>query len=362
MNNNGEFSVPVDQIIGNYMVRYNRLDQLIPFAYDGSNARNINIYIDLYGLYYTLFSRSFRTSTNDYLKMTSALVSLCSHYRKYFRRIGVYCKIFFVSSYNTPEYNTKALNGYNRIMLDKLTNNEVHNMVLLNIDLMKILVDYLQDIFFITTNYESTVAIRYLIVNEMDRGNFNPNMIISKDIYPLQLVTEFPSTTLLRPKKLNNQDISEIVYPAENRLFVPSFWNFVAGYRNLKIDPKNIYIHPINFVLYSALSRFPERGIKSMVNSTAANNMIYSVVQDTPTRLDVETLYMTCNGVLQTIPETKLSQRFNVLAAYGLQYDLFLQSAERFDIRLNNLKNPEALSTINATYFSDDPLDLYDLV
>ena len=362
MNKGGEFSITVDQIIGNYMVRYNRLDQLIPFAYDGSNARNINIYIDLYGLYYTLFSRSYRTSTNDYLTMTSALVSICSHYRKYFRRIGVYCKIFFVSSYNTPEYNTKALNGYNNIMQDKLTNNEVHNMVMLNIDLMKILVDYLQDIFFVTTNYESTVLMRYLIVHEMDKGNYNPNMIISKDIYPLQLVSEFPGTTLLRPKKLNNQDISEIVYPAENRMHVPSFWNFVCGYRNLKVDAKNITIHPINFILYSALSRFPERGIRSLINSTTANNAIYNLVQDTPTRLDVNTLYMTCGGILQSIPENKISQRFNVLAAYGLQYELFLQSTEPSEIRLNNLSNPEALNTINATYFEKEPLDLYGLV
>ena len=362
MNKTGEFSVPVDQVIHGYMVKYDRLDQLVPFAYEGSTSHNINLYIDLYSMYRTLFSRSYRTKTNDHLSMTAALINLCSHYRWYFRRLQVYCKIFIVASYNLPNYNTKVLNGYNYTMSEKIMNKPVMDMVTLNIDLMKIITEYLQGIYFVTTNYESTVMMRYLIMSEMERGNYNPNMILTKDIYPLQLIPEFPGTTLLRPKKINNQDISEIVYPIENRMHVPSFWNFCCNSRSqMKLNPANINISPVNFALYSALSHFPERNIKSLVNSTMANSIIYNVVQDTPTRLDIETLYMTSNGAISNIPEFKLTQRFNALNAAGLQYNLFMQSTEPTELCLNDLKNPEALNLINSTYFKDDPLDLYNL-
>ena len=364
MNNNmqAEFSVPVDQSIRAYMVKYSRLDQLVPFAYEGSRSHNINLYIDLYSLYRTLFSRSYRTKTNDHLAMTSALISLCSHYRSYFRRLQVYCKIFIVASYNLPSYNTKVFNGYNRVMSDKLMNKPVSDMVSLNIDLMKIITEYLQGIYFVTTDYESTVMMRYLILSEMEKGNYNPNMIITKDAYPLQLIPEFPGTTLLRPRKVNNQDISEIVYPVENRMFAPSFWNFCCNSRDkLKLNPCNVTISPVNFVLYSALSRFPERNMPSLLNSIMANNIIYNVVQDTPVKLDIETLYMTCSDSIAMIPEFKLTQRFNALNAAGLQYNLFMQSTEPTELCLNDLKNPEALNMINATYFKDNPLDLYNL-
>lgn len=357
-NDNGQFSTKVDKIIGQSMIKFNRLDQLIPYAYAGSTAQAVNLYIDMYSFYKTIFSRSFRTNTDDYLLMTSALVDLCSFYRTYFYRLRVYPKIFLISSFNVPNYNTKMVAGYNKIMIDKLMNQKIQEMVDLNIDLMKTLSDYLADVFFVSTSFESTVLIRYLILAESSRGNNNPNIILSKDPYPLQLVEEFPQTTFLRPKKIEGDDISEIVYPIENPMHWSSFWNFVAN-RNqkLKIDISKITISPINFPLFCALYQFPERNLNSIMNATMANDAIYYVVGDQPIKLDVDTLYNT-NEYIQQVPYSKLDARFRVLDASGFQYNLFSSSTEPTEIALNNLKNPEALSMINSTYFSNNPLNL----
>lgn len=355
---NDQYSITVNKVIGLSMIKFDRLDQLIPYAYAGSNAHAVNLYIDMYSFYKTLFTRTYRTNTDDYLLMTSSLVDLCSFYRSYFFRLKVYPKIFLISSFNIPDYNTKMVAGYNKTMIDKLTNQKVYEMVDLNIDLMKTLTDYLADVHFVTTTFESSVLIRHLIIDEMGRGNTNPNIILTKDLYPIQLVEEFPQTTLLRPNKLKGDDLSEIVYPIENPMHWHSFWNFVANKDpKLKLDVSKITISPINYPLFCALSHFPERNIKSILNYTMANDAIYYVVGDQPIKLDVDTLYNT-NEYMQQVPYSKLDARFRTLDASGFQYNLFESSTEPAEITLNNLKNPEALSMINSTYFSANPLNL----
>lgn len=358
MKTDDQFSVMVDKIIGQYMIRFNRLDQLIPYAYEGSKSHAVNLYVDMYSFYKTIFSRSFRTNTDDYLMMTSALVNLCSFYRSYFFRLQVYPKIFLISSFNVPDYNTKMVAGYNKTMVDKLTNSKVHEMVELNIGLVETLVEYLKDVHFISTSFESSVLIRHMILDEMKRGNYNPNIILSKDPYPLQLVAEFPGTTLLRPKKVEGDDISEIVYPIENKFHLRSFWNFVAARNpNLRIDATKINISPINLPLFCALSQFPERNIKAITNATIANDLIYSIVGDQCIKLDLDTLYNT-SEYMQQIPQSKLESRYRVLDASGFQFNLFESSTEPTLINLNNLSNPEAITMINATYFQKEPLNL----
>lgn len=355
---NDQFSVKVDKIIGNYKIKYNRLDQLIPYAYEGSTAHAVNLYIDMYSFYKTIFSRSFRTNTDDYLLLTSSLVDLCSFYRTYFFRLQVYPKIFLVSSFNVNHYNTQMVAGYNKTMVDKLANSKVHEMVDLNVDLMKTLTEYLKDVHFVSTSYESTVMIRHLIIDEMKRGNYNANVILSKDPYPLQLVAEFPGTTLLRPKKYEGDDLSEIVYPRENKNFFRSFWYFVAGRdQTLCIDPAKITIDPINISLFFALTRFPERNIKAITNATIANQIIYSVVADQSIKVDLDTLYNTSEYMKQ-IPQSKLEARYRVLDASGFQYNLFESSTDPVEVSLNNLSNPEAITMINATYFQNNPLNI----
>ena len=61
------YTASLESIFANLMTRYEALDQLIPFAFKGyEKATELNIFIDLYSLYHTMYSREFRTVVSDY--------------------------------------------------------------------------------------------------------------------------------------------------------------------------------------------------------------------------------------------------------------------------------------------------------
>lgn len=350
--------IDVHKIIGSSMIQYAKLDQLINYAYAGSGARGINLFIDLYSIYKTLYSRSDMTKTDNYIEVTSSIMNLCAHYRNYFKKIGVYTTIYIVSGYNTNPYNTKMVSGYNKIMIEKLGNMKVYNMVETNIELIKIMVPYLKDIFFVHTSYETTLMMRYLI---MKNGKGMPNIILTRDSYPAQLISEIPQTSLLRPKKnISGMDLSEIIVPREHPNYKNSFWGYTITENeasNMDID-----ISPVNFPLLAALSRFKDRNIKTIISVPEAAKIIYSAIGSQDVKLDPDALYrMSNNARLMSTPLATVDSRYKTLDATGYQYNLFVDSTESLDINLTNLYDPEALQQINATYFQNDPLDLYGL-
>ena len=350
--------VEVQQLIGSNMIQYAKLDQLINYAYAGSGARGINLFIDLYSIYKTLYSRSDQTSTENYIEVTSTIIDLCAHYRRYFKKIGVYTTIYLVSGYNTNPYNTKMVSGYNRTMVEKLGNMKVFNMVETNIELLKIMVPYLKDIFFVNTSYETTLMMRYLILKN---GKGYPNIILTRDSYPAQLTAEFPQTTLLRPKKNHTgMDLSEIIVPREHFNYNDSFWGYtIAENEN---SSTTLDISPVNFPLLSALSRFKDRNIKTLISVPEASKIIYSTIGKQDVKLDPDALYhMSNNPRLMCAAFATVDSRYKTLDATGYQYNLFTESTESLDINLTNLYDPEALQQINAAYFQNDPLDLHGL-
>ena len=92
-------SIPLEVFITKYFVKYNRLDQIIPYAFANSRATSIDLFIDLYGIYKGIFSRNYVTRISDYTSFTSTLINMCCHYRTYFKLLGVTTKIFIVPSF-----------------------------------------------------------------------------------------------------------------------------------------------------------------------------------------------------------------------------------------------------------------------
>ena len=353
-------SVPVEYIVTRYFTKYNRLDSLIPYAFSGSKAKAINIYIDVYGLYKTLFSRSYRTSINDYTSFTTSIINMCSHYRGYFKNIGVYAKIFIISSYNVPEANCKFVAGYNKTMLEKLANKSINNMIDLNNQLLDLLCPYLPNIHFISSSYESSSVMDFLIRKEESEGNKNPNLIISSDIYPIQLTTKYSQTAFLRPKKSQGEDHSMIVCPKEHSTHHQSFWGLVCERDNLVNRSENIRISPVNFPLLMALNRFPERNITNLININAIERIIYDIVADQPLKVTAETIYSVSNELAAKVPFTVIDSRYKVLDIDYQSY-LFDESLESKMIKYENLNDPDAVQLINSQYFSTNPIDVYRL-
>ena len=352
--NNDKGTVPVELLVTRYFVKYNRLDQLIPQAFKGSGENTINLYIDLYGLYKTIFSRSFRTDISDYTALIPAIVNMCAHYRGYFKAIGVYANIYLISSYNVTEINRKFVAEYNKTMMEKLGTSSIREMVELNLELLELLCKYLPNIYYISTNFESSALMKYLI----DKNPDIPNLIISSDIYPIQLTSEYDNTVFLRPRKYNGKDLSTIVFPRNKpqEHFV-SFWSLITGEREkLSLEQSSITVHTSNFAILEALNRFPERNLKSLMNITTANNTLMDVM-GWKNEITPQILFSMNKELELHVPKVLVEARYKVLNL-DYQLNIFSNSIEPSLINLQNLNDPDAVNLINDRYFKNNPIDL----
>lgn len=357
-----ENQIPVDIIVAKYFIQYKRLSRLIGYAFSGSKANTVNLYIDLYGLYRTLFSRTYRTDVSDYTAFTSSLINMCVHYRAFFKGIGVYCNIWLISSYNVPEINKKFVANYNKVFTDKLGNKMVKDMIELNSDLLEILCPYLPNIYYIKTEFESSVIIKHIIELELKKGNNNPNIILSTDIYPVQLCAEYNDTVFLRPIKSFGTDESVITTPKGTPDAKITFWSIICRQRDKLVSNENaIAISPSNFALLESLNRFPERYLENILDIRSSSKIIYSAVGESDIKTNPDMLFTMVPDLYNRVPKAKIDSRYNVLDI-DYQYYLFTEmSSESMTLHYENLSDPDALEMINSQYFSKNPIDLLRL-
>lgn len=344
--------IPTQTIITSNFVKYNRLSELILHLFEGSKATSLNLYLDLYGVMKTLFSDSYRTDISDYTAATSTILNMCGHYKSFFKGLGVSTKIYLIFSYNVCEINRKFVAEYNSKFFKKMNNKMISEMVELNNNLLETICPFLPDIYFLKTEFESSVLIDHLIMT----GNENPNLIISKDIYPIQLTSLHPNTAFIKPKKLNGEDVSLGVSPRENINHVDDFWSLYCMARgaSFNVSRQSISIHPINFSLLAALTRFPERCLDTLINITSANKLIFETVGLAPIKLSTSSL---------TKLETKTTATQIADArhkALDVEYfrNIFNESIESKMINLTNLNDPASVNMICSEYFQQNPVDL----
>jgi hypothetical protein len=353
-NTNG-YTISVDAIFIRNMVRYEVLDQLIPKAFQGYDSKEINIFIDLYSIYRTMFSRGFHTDVKDYREFTVYLIDLSTHYRTYFRYIGVQSKIFIISSFNTPTNIT--IPGYNQKMKDKLMNKPVRDMYTVNNELLKILCPYLPDIHFLETKYESSVLMYELI----NREKQNPSLIISSDIYPIQLTTLFDNVAYLWPIKSRLGDESVIIYPKTHSQAKFTLWPvFIRKSHKIAREHKLGSLSARNLVLLESMTSVEERDlVPSLINLSTSSRYIYSIIGEEDVALNPDFL-LEIKGFKypEKIPIIK-----DRMAALNVeyQYEYYKGSLEQMSLHYENLSDPQAVQIINDKYFTNNPIDILRL-
>lgn len=347
--NNGYVST--QYILTSNFVKYTRLSELISHMFSGSKATELNIFIDLYGVIKTLFSDSYRTDISDYTASTSTILNMCGHYRSFFKNLGVMTNIYLIFSYNVCEINRKFVANYNEKFYKKLQNKVIFDMLELNNNLLETLCPFLPNIYFVKSGFESSVVIDHLIRRYSGE---NPNLIISKDLYPIQLTHLHDNTGFIKPKKLNGEDISMGISPRDRVFSIDDFWNLVCMARGGNMSRASITIHPINFPLLSAISRFPERNMNALSNLTIGNKLISEIVGLEPIKLSVDSLvnFKPLNFSAQ-IADSRHK-------ALDVEYyrDIFDNSVEAAMIHLDNLDDTASVNAICAEYFKDNPVDL----
>ena len=342
-----EVVIRVEDVYSRYFIKYDTLRLLVPYAYAGSEATHLNIYIDLYGIYHTIYSREYTTTISDYTSFTSFLINMCAHYRTYFKFLNVSTKFFLISSYNMPLYNIEQIPNYNSTMGEKLSNKYINDMVELNLSLLELICPYLPDIHFLKTQFESSVLMNYLIDIE---GQDIPSLIISTD-----------NVTLFWPRKLFREDSSYAICNKTHPEHFKSFWGGIERKMGKSVSYKRLgLISPSNLALLAALSRFPDRNLQSVTNISRASNLISALPGYREVMLTPDILFELNQKSVKDLTFEDISKRFKVLDI-NYQSLLFNESLESKSIHYENLNDAEAVQRINDKYFKDNPIDIFRL-
>ena len=351
----------VESILYGNFVKYDRLEAIVYNTFSNTSiasATELNLFIDLYSVLHSIYSEHYRTQITDYTSLTSILINMCGHYRSFFRRLGVETNIFLIGSLNIGEIYRKFVSEYNMVFYAKTEIKMFKDFINNNFDLLELLCPYLPNIYFVRSNkhFESSVIISH-IIDILNNGK--PNLIISKDIYPMQLCALHPYTSYLKPKKgLRSIDESVMISISEKLTFREEFWNLYASMRNIRADV--LYnISPLNFSLLSALYKMPERNIhQALLSIMKSANTIKSISTD-DIKLTPEILLS--SGVLDpTVPYAKIDSLFKV---YDVPYmkNYYKADPEAKTLRFQNLKDDTALNHLNSKFFQNTPINFYAL-
>lgn len=354
----------LESIVLNNYVRYERLQELINFAYAGSSATEINIYIDLYPIIRSIYSDRYRVTYNNIMELVPLLINMCAHYKYFFsRRYNVNATVYLIAGKNIPQALELMVPNYNFIMKAR-NNGPMHkvmdDMVRINFDIMKILAPYLPDVHFVETEFETSVAIGNIISSHTNPNT--PNIIISKDIYGVQLVTNprFNNTNFIMPIKIQNdndmKDVSVIIRSTADQSTWEDFWNFITHQRNVKQN-SNMFIDPANISPILSLSGLPERSINSLMQFRVVYNMIQQIVGTNRSQCTVETLYSTFD-IDGKIPKHITENRFHVIDIIYQLDTLYTSSSEALLLKFENKQDPETVRKICDKYFSNNPINL----
>lgn len=359
----------VGQLIGSSYTRLEKLRQLVYETYGNSsieNATKLNIFIDLASTLHGLYSEHNRVIIDNVTDVSSSIINMCGHYREFFRStLGVDTRIFLVNSTNTCDLNIKFVGEYNRVFKDnKLGNAQTIKMINNNMKLLEILCPYLPAIYYIDSpaHFETSVIIAHIIEILNDP---NPNLIISHDMYPLQLCTQYKWTSYLYPKKSrfgsNIEDTSWMI-PVNDKLnFKYEFWNKFGQFRKLTEGTINrLYnISPINYSLYEAMTVFPERNLKAVLRPTHAISFIESIVGKEDIKILSEQ-FLNDSGLVSKYPVGIIDARYKALdVQYMLPY--YRTSPEANNIKFLDLDDIPTVNSICAKYYANNPIDLQKL-
>ena len=351
--------VSVENLIYGAFVKYDRLQQQVFNTFSNTSiatATHLNIFIDLYSILKSIFSEHNRTDISDYTAITTGIINMCSHYRGFFKKLSVHTTFYIIASLNTCDINRKFVIGYNEKFYGKSQIELFANMVNSNFELLELLCPYLPDIHFVKSprNFESAVIMGHIIETLKDG---QPNLIISKDLYPLQLCYQYPYTSYLYPiKKKNGIDESIMIPISEKPSFRFEFWNLVSNIR--KFDVNSILdISPVNFCLFSAMNRFPERYLNGMLNVVATKNYIYSIIGGEDVKIYPMQLYENNAANLQV---SLIEARLKTLdIQFMLPY--YRNDPESRSIQFKNLRDDNIINMINAKFFAHNPIDVSKL-
>ncbi len=364
--NNDKYTLLASQVIYGAYVKKAKLRELVYETYGNSSiagATMLNIYVDINSILHPLYSEHNRVTIENITDISAGIINLCAHYRSFFREnLAVDTRFFLINSLNICDINKKFVAEYNMNFENKVNVTQSKKIIDNNMKLLEVLCPYLPAIYYISSyqQFETAVIIANLIESLNDN---NPNLIISHDMYPLQLCTQYKWTSYLYPIKSRNRETGETddiswMIPVNDKInFREEFWNKYTNARKVQAGCLDRYnISPINFPLFLSLTKFTERNITGNIMSLAgAVKSIYDVVGTEDIKID--------HSQLRNYPALTNGQIESRYSALDVQYILpyYKNSPEANNIKLLDLNDIEKVNMIVSKYYRNNPIDLFKL-
>jgi hypothetical protein len=237
----------------------------------------------------------------------------------------------------------------------KETNKLANDIINDNLGQLNKIVPYLSNIYLIESQFETAAVIGAIMEKRIQEGNTNSNLIISRDILNMQLVSLYPKTAMLRPTKSYNGDNPYIIGTLDN-MGIEEYWKLFDPFisKSTKVM-KNI--HPINTPLVMAMTGYEKTYLKRIININKAKEYIYNCVADNPIKCSVKTLYEMNPELNDIVSWTVIESRFKV---YDIEFHklLYKDSIEYKLLNFVDLYDPSIIRRINDKVFYNNPIDL----
>lgn len=372
----------LDSLLFGCYIKYDRLSQLMYHEFANrpeGDCTHINIYLDLYSIMRSIcFREDFRADPGMEYSLASRTINMAAHYREYFRtRHQCTTNIYIISSFNMNENTKRVLPEYkSRISLAK--ENGCFDYLQENIKVLSSLVPYLPGMYFRHYNYNNVSSAMLDIMNyNVDNGNLNPNIVITKDIVTYQLVNFNKAYTIcVRPKKsvhqdINGSNISEDVSYSINKDTLMTTYG-LEKMSNTKSDIVKKRVEKLQQLSPELLSAFltfcgtGEYDLNAITRFPTTLNDFYKIFVEERFLLnaynnDIEYLIKMVQGVSKSskinIDPGYMMRRFNLLDLYSNFYSLVYNNVERYTA-VEDLYQPDMVKDINDRFFASCPLDL----
>ena len=362
MPNDDEIKINLASVIYGAYTKQEVLRNLVYKTYGNSSiadATKLNIFVDLNSILHALYSEHNRIIFDNITDVSAGIINLCAHYRSFFRYLGVDTRFFLINSLNTCDINCKFVAEYNSEFKRKTQITQTLGIINNNMQLLKVLCPYLPAIYYIDSeqNFEVSVIAAYIIEKlNAEESERVPNLIISRDYYPIQLVTKYKWTSYLCPVK-KGEDYSWMLPINEKPNFKEEFWKIISVIRNNSYNLLSS-MSPINYSLYTCMTKVPERTLKPLVSNSAARNLITSIVGSEDVKIQLSQVLN--NPELNNYPLSMIEARYK---AVDIDYvlSIYKNSPEAKQIQFIDLVDIATVNNISAKYYANNPLELQKL-
>ena len=348
-------------LVGANYIRRERLLAMTAEAFAGSSATSFNIYIDVNSMIKCLFQPVFEISMcNNENELAAVLINMIAHYRYIFwSSLRVRTRFFFIYSNNIPTAAKLLYPDWNKNFEEQLRNDYKgkSSFLLKNLTKVKQMIPYITDCAFMTGTYDTTVIMHNVMALEDDG---NPNIIITKDLFTMQLAGINKNTVIYRPKKSEGNDVSYVVSPYNNGLYK----HYIAS-KNAQQPVFDVEIAPSLYSFYLALVG-GERQVKSITSCTAAAKELLELVKKPNVlnshNIDISLLVNSLGPKLQgKALRENVFGRFKIIDTVT-QSIAYINTAEsKMYEGIRNLNDPVGFHTILEDFSNDCPIKVEQL-